>query len=98
MAFIQIIEMRTSKFDELHALGDEWDQATAGQRTARRRVLCQDRDDPGRYYNIVFFDSHESAMENSSLPATQALSQKMAGLLDGAPDFVNLDVLEDQSL
>ena len=98
MAFIQIIEMRTSKFGELQALGDEWEQATAGQRTARRRVLCRDRDDPGHYYNIVFFDSYESAMENSSLPGTQALSEKMAGLLEGAPGFVDLEVVEDRSL
>ena len=55
MAFIQIIEYRTSKPGEMQAVGDEWAQATEGKRKARRRVLCQDRDNDGRYFNIVFF-------------------------------------------
>ncbi|HTT87058.1 MAG TPA: hypothetical protein VMF60_06810 [Acidimicrobiales bacterium] len=98
MAFIQIMEMRTSKFAEMQKVGDEWEQATAGKHTARRRVLCQDRDNPGRYYNVVFFDSYESAMENSALPETQALSEKLMSYVDGAPTFVNLDVVEDRTL
>jgi hypothetical protein len=98
MGFIQIVEMRTSKFADMQKIGDEWEQATAGKHTARRRVLCRDRDDPGRYVNIVFFDSYESAMENSSLPETQALSEKLMGAVDGAPTFVNLDVIDDRTL
>ena len=46
MAFIQIIEMRTSKIDELTALEDEWRKATEGKRTLRRAVVGQDRNDP----------------------------------------------------
>ena len=76
--------------------------ATNGRRrlapTARRgrRILCQDRDNAGQYYNIVFFDSYESAMENSNLPVTQEFSQKMMALADGPPTFVNLDVLDER--
>ncbi|HUI02614.1 MAG TPA: hypothetical protein VLZ77_03660 [Acidimicrobiales bacterium] len=98
MGFIQIVDVQTSKFDEVRKTGDEWEQATAGRRTARRRVLCQDRDNPGRYYNIVFFDSFESAMENSSLPETQALSEKLMSYAEKPPSFVNLDVIEDRAL
>jgi hypothetical protein len=98
MGFVQIVEMRTSKFAEMQKIGDEWEQATAGKHTARRRVLCQDRDNPGRYYNIVFFDSHESAMANSSLPETQALSEKLMSFADGPPTFVNLDVVDDRTM
>ena len=64
----------------------------------RRRVLCQDRDDPRRYVNIVFFDSYESAMQNSALPETERLSTDMVAHLDGPPAFMNLDVIEDRSL
>ena len=98
MGFIQIVEMRTSEFAEMRKVGEEWEQATAGKHTARRRVLCEDRDNPGRYYNIVFFDSYESAMENSSMPETQALSEKLMSFADGPPNFVNLDVVEDRTL
>jgi hypothetical protein len=96
MGFVQIIEYRTSKADEMEAVADEWEKASEGKRKARRRVLCQDRDDPGRYFNVVFFDSHEDAMENSALPETDSFSKRMMSLADGPPTFYNLDVVEDK--
>ena len=96
MAFVQVIEFDTSKFDEVQAIGQEWEAAAGGESKARRRVLCQDRDRPGHYVNIVFFDSYEEAMENSNLPVTQEFSQKMMALADGTPNFYNLDVVEDR--
>ena len=92
MAFVQIIEFRTSKIGEMEAVGDEWEKATAGKRKVRRRYLAEDRDNPGRYFNIVFFDSYEDAMQNSALPETDALSKKMMGFGDGPPTFYNLDI------
>jgi hypothetical protein len=96
VAFVQIIDFRTSKFDELKQVGDEWAAAAGSESKARRRVMCQDRDNPGRYVNIVFFDSYEEAMENSNLPVTQEFSQKMMALADGSPSFYNLDVVEER--
>jgi hypothetical protein len=96
MGFVQIIEFRTSKFDEMQQVGNEWEAAAGGDSTARRRVLCRDRDDPGRYVNVVFFDSYEDAMKNSLLPVTQEFSQRMMQLADGPPTFSNLDVVEDK--
>lgn len=97
MGFVQIIEFRTSKFDEMKAVGDEWEAAAGTDSKARRRVLCRDRDDADRYLNIVFFDSYDEAMQNSELPVTQEYSQRMMALADGAPTFFNLDVVEDRS-
>ncbi len=96
MAFVQIIEFRTSKADEMQKVGDEWEAAAGGDATVGRRVMCQDRDVPGRYFNIVFFDSYEAAMENSNLPVTQEFSQKMMALGDGPPTFYNLDVVQER--
>jgi hypothetical protein len=96
MGFVQIIEFRTSQIDQMRALSDEWEQATTGKRKVRRRVLVQDRDNPGRYFNIVFFDSHEEAMQNSGLPETDAFSRKMMALGDGPPTYYNLDVIDDR--
>jgi hypothetical protein len=98
MAFVQIIEFRTSKFDEMKKLGDEWEAEAGGTRTAVRRILCQDRDNAGRYFNLVFFDSYEAAMENSNAPATQEFSQKMMSLGDGPPTFYNLDIVEERTM
>ena len=97
MAFIQVIEFRTSKLDEMEKIGTEWQTAIGSDRTARRRVLCKDRDNPGRYFNIVFFDSYEQAMENSKHPVTQQFAQRLMSLADGAPSFYNLDIIEDES-
>jgi hypothetical protein len=97
MPFIQIIDFHTSDIDGIIAAGDEWEKATEGKRTARRRVMAQDRNDPTRYLAIVFFDSYESAMENSNLPATQAAAEKFAALSDGPPSFYDLEVVDDRS-
>lgn len=48
MGFVQIIEFRTSKIDEMMQLGRETDAASSGESTAQHGVICQDRDDPGR--------------------------------------------------
>ena len=96
MAFIQIIDFRTAKFDEGRKLVDEYFAKTEGRRTARRGLMCQDRDDPGHYINIVFFDSYESAMENSNLPETGELAEKLAALTDGPATFLNLEVVDDR--
>jgi quinol monooxygenase YgiN len=97
MSFIQIIESRSKNFDELQALGDEFYAATEGKRTVRRSILTRDRNDPDRYLIIVFFDSYESAMENSNLPETAAFAEKQMALLDGPPTFFDLDVVEDRT-
>jgi hypothetical protein len=96
MGFVQIIEFRTSKITEMQGVADEWEKATEGKRQARRRVLCEDRDNPGRYFNVVFFDSYDAAMENSAMSETDAFSNRMMGFADGPPTFYNLDVIDDR--
>jgi hypothetical protein len=95
MSFVQIIQFRSSKIDEMRKLGEEWEAAAGSDGTVRRRIVCQDRDNPGQYLNIVLFDSYESAMLNSGLAVTQEFSQKMIALADGEPTYYNLDVLDD---
>ena len=97
MSFIQIIEMHTSKVDELQALEDEWEKATEGRRTLRRSIIARDRNDSKRYFVFAFFDSYESAMENSNLPETTEFGQKQSALLDGPMEFTDLDVIDDRA-
>jgi hypothetical protein len=96
MAFIQIIEFETDQIDQGQKYVDEYRTATQGKRTATRGILCEDRDNPGHYVNIVFFPSYEDAMKNSEMPETQELSANLMGLSKGAPKFYNLDVRTDQ--
>jgi hypothetical protein len=97
MAFLQVIEIHTTKFDELQALSDEYFSASEGKRTLQRSLITRDRNDPDRYLILAFFDSYESAMENSSLPETAAFAEKQAPLIDGAPTFFDLEVIDDRT-
>ena len=89
--FIQIIEFTTSRFDEVEKLTESYDMSGSGN-TARRVVVCEDRDRPGTYLNIVDFDSYESAMENSQRPQVSEFAEQMQKLCDGPSKFYNLDV------
>jgi hypothetical protein len=97
MAFMQIMEFRTSKIEEIEALEDQWLADTEGIRTVRRSVLCRDRNDPQRYAVVVFFDSYESAMVNNDLPATADFAKRTAELIDGDFVFHDLDVMADRT-
>jgi quinol monooxygenase YgiN len=97
MSFVQIIEIRTKNFDALQALSEEYFAATEGKRTVRRSVVTRDRNDPERYVLVVFFDSYDSAMENSNLAETASFAEQQMALLDGAPTFRDLDVIEDRT-
>jgi quinol monooxygenase YgiN len=97
MAFIQIIEFRTSRFDEADAYVDEYRKTTEGKRTTKRVRVCQDRDNPGRYFTIAEFASPEDAERNSEMPETTKLSEQLQSLAQGPPTFYNLDVVRDES-
>jgi quinol monooxygenase YgiN len=97
MGFVQIIEMKTSKIDEVQKLDKEWQAATAGKRTATRALVTQDRDNPGTFLVIVEFPSYEAAQANNDLPETADFAGKMAALCD-SQTFRNLDVVDDTKL
>jgi hypothetical protein len=97
MTFAQIIEFKSADIEGIRKADEDWIQATEGKRTARRQLLARDRDDPERYFMLVFFDSYDAAMINSGLPETQASAEVFASLADRPPTFYNLDILDDRS-
>lgn len=97
MTFVQIVDFSTANPERMRELNEEWEKATEGKRTARRQILASDRNNPGHYMALVFFDSYESAMENSQLPETQANARNLAALAEGEPVFHDLDVIDDRS-
>jgi hypothetical protein len=97
MAFMQIIEFRTTDIDRARRINDDWWRATEGKRTVRRELLAHDRSDPSRFFAVVFFDSFESAMENSDMPETQASAQEYRKMSDGPPVFYDLEIVEDRA-
>lgn len=92
MPFVQIIDLTTSRPDEVEALVSEWRSQTMGRRTAQRGTFTKDRDRPDTYVQIVEFPSYDDAMANSDLPETAAFAERLAALCDGPMAFRNLDV------
>jgi len=93
MAFVQVIEMTTTKVAEIEELMGEWVAATEGRRSARRSLLTKDRERPDTYVQVVEFPSYEEAMANSALPETAAFAEKLAALCASGPTFRNLDIV-----
>lgn len=96
MAFVQIIDFKTDRGDDVDALLENWTPPEGS--TVRRVIITKDREDSTRRLHIVFFDSYESAMENSAKPEIDALAQKMGELVSEPPKFYNLDVIEDMEM
>jgi hypothetical protein len=94
MTFVQIIEFCTTDIDGIRKVNHDWRRATEGKRTVRGELLARDHSDPTHYFAIVFFDSYESAMENSGLPETKASAEQYQKLADGPLVFSDLDVLD----
>lgn len=91
--FVQIIEFKTSRIEEIEELGRPSRTEGSTPPTFIRILATADRERPGTYLTIVEFESYESAMENSNRPETSDFAAKMAALCDGPPVFRNLDVM-----
>jgi hypothetical protein len=92
-AFVQIIEIKTSRAEEIRQLVEEM-RSNQDTGTALRGTVTEDRDRPGYYLNIVEFESYESAMKNSARPAVSGYATRLAALCDEPPRFYNLNVIE----
>jgi steroid delta-isomerase-like uncharacterized protein len=98
MTFVQLIDCKTTKYDDMDRLMDSWVEATKGRRTATHAVVGADRARPNHYVEIVEFPSYEEAMKNSGLPETNRIFEEMVALCEEQPTFTDLDVLRDDQL
>jgi hypothetical protein len=95
--FVQIIEFTTDDIDAVRKIDEEWGKATEGKRTARRQIVTRDRNQPDRYLALVFFDSYQSAMDNSNLEETRHFAEKYSAATRDTT-FHDLDVIDDSEL
>ncbi|MFE7648324.1 ester cyclase [Streptomyces phaeoluteigriseus] len=98
MTFVQLIDCRTSRFDEMDRLMDTWVEQTKGKRTATHALVGKDRSDASHFVEMVEFPSYEEAMRNSNLPETDRIFQDMVALCDEMPTFTDLEVVRDEQL
>ncbi|MGA9101241.1 hypothetical protein [Aeromicrobium sp.] len=88
--FIQVIQAKTTKQDEVRALMQEWDTTTESDDSGYLGSTNGITDD-GTFIGVVRFESKEKAMANSARPETDAMAQRMAELMDGPPTFYDCD-------
>jgi predicted ester cyclase len=98
MSFVQVIDCKTNRVEELNRLMDDWVSVTQGKRTATHSIVGKDRADPSHVVEIVEFPSYEEAMRNSKLPETDRIYREMVALCDAPPQFTDLDVVRDEQL
>lgn len=97
--FVQIIEWKSSRFDEVRALNEEYRASRGADGQGPSRVtVTSDRERPETYLTIVEFADHAAAMANSARPDTSEFAAKMGALCDGPPRFLNLDVQLQEEL
>lgn len=95
--FVQIIEIRTSRIEEIRSMVAQMRREN-GAGSALRVTVTQDRDRLGYYMSIVEFDSYQGAMQNSARSDVSDYAARLAALCDEPPRFYNLDVVETWSV
>lgn len=95
MAFVQIIQYRTSRPDAVRSAAEEMRGQQGSDLKPLRVTAGKDRDQSDGYVTVAEFGSYDDAMANSSSPAVQQFAARMAELCDGPPTFLNLDVLDN---
>ncbi|MEU9252819.1 ester cyclase [Streptomyces sp. NPDC048270] len=98
MTFVQIIDYKTSRQDDLNQLLDRYVSQSQGKRTVTHSIVGKDRENENHYVDVVEFPSYEEAMKNSHLPETDTMFQEMMALCEGMPTFTNLDVVRDEHI
>ncbi len=88
--FIQIIQGRCARQDELRALTDEWLEQLSPGADGWLGGTYGFTDD-GTFVGVVRFDSREKAMANSERPEQGAWAERMAALFDGPVEFHDSD-------
>jgi hypothetical protein len=88
--FIQIIQGRCTRQDEMHALADEWREKHAPTVDGWLGGTYGFTDDD-MFFGVVRFENREKAMANSERPEQGAWAERMAALFDGPVEFHDSD-------
>jgi quinol monooxygenase YgiN len=91
--------LKPGKDQELHKLFDQLKATEQSGSGLLRSTAFRDQNDPTRLLMLVIFDSEEKARAREQDPRRQeglaAARATMAEVFDGAPEFVDLTVVND---
>ena len=88
--FIQIIQGKCTRQDELRALADQWREEMAPTADGWLGGTYGFTDDD-QFLGIIRFESREAAMRNSERPEQGEWAKKMTALLDGQVEYHDCD-------
>ncbi|MEZ0581268.1 hypothetical protein [Nocardioides sp. MH1] len=88
--FIQIIQGKCTRQDDLHALADEWRRDISGGATGWLGGTYGFTDDD-MFVGVVRFESREAAASNSERPEQGAWAAKLMAVMDGPMEFHDCD-------
>ena len=88
--FIQIIQGRCTRQDELRAMLDTWREELAPGATGWLGGTYGFTDDD-QFVGVVRFESKDAAMANSDRPEQGAWAEKMTALMDGPLEYHDCD-------
>jgi heme-degrading monooxygenase HmoA len=93
--------VKPGKESELPRLVEEMRKAESAHSGFIRATLMQDQNDPSRVLTLVVFESEEKARARENDPQRQKDLEParalMEAIYDGAPEFVDLTVLEENT-
>lgn len=97
----QLVKARTQpgNRDKLEAISDKWEeQVGRGTNSGWVRTLTyRNASDPNEVYIIAHFESEEAARRNEQSQQHTAVMQEMAAMLEGQPEYVDLEPVSDKS-
>lgn len=88
--FIQIMQGKCTRQDDLHALVDEWRRDLSDGATGWLGGTYGFTDDD-TFIGVVRFESREAAMANSERPEQSAWAERMMATMDGPVEFHDCD-------
>lgn len=97
----QLIKSRIKpgREEELHRIQEEISaRAREGDTGWLRSITLKNQRDPGEFYSLVIFESEEKARERERSPEQQEVVQRIQAFMDGPPEFVDLNVVEEYSV
>ena len=91
--------LKSGREDDLQLLVDQLRAAEQPGSGLVRSLAMRDQKDPGKVYMLVVFDSEEAARARESDPrrqdGMQPARELMGEIFDGAPEFVDLAVVDE---
>ena len=90
--YVQIVEVKTDRIDEVRAAFEQWLAETEGKRTATRATMGRDPNRDGYHLFVMEFPSHDAAQRNNDLPETAASAERLQALCEKVSFYDIADV------